>query len=142
MAQAQNLVEYNNGVWEPKAKMYSVDLIRTGVVGATVQGIIQVDSSSPFIIDALHGEDSSDTTGMTVQTPFQVQIQDNESGYQWSDGWTSRSAFFGRRGWGRRVSGFQVVRPGTRITITLRDTVATAGTTTVSLEGRSLMRRA
>jgi hypothetical protein len=141
MAQSQNQVLYAGYWWEPKIKYYSVDVTRAGVIGSVAQGSIQIDSSSPFVVDELHAEDSTDTTNVLVQQFFAAQARDNESGYNWSEGWATRSAFFGQRGIGRMIPGFQVMRGSTIVIFSIKDLVATAGTTTVTLQGRSLMQR-
>lgn len=134
-------VVLNGRTYRKKVRVYAVNIVRSAVVGAQFSGIIQVNPTEvPFMLGKIQVNDSGDTNVLTTQEDFFVSMQDNESGYNWTDGLIPRAALAGDRTFGWTLPEELPIRGNTRITVGMQNKAAgaAAGTATVSLIGYEL----
>lgn len=137
----RGIVNINGRAYRKKIRIYDVDIVRSAVAGAQFSGVIQINPTEvPFMLGKIHVNDSADTNTLTAQEDFFVSLQDNESGYNWTDGYTARACVAGDRTFGWTLPEELPVRGNTRITVGIQNKAAgpTAGTATVSLVGYEL----
>ena len=132
--------EIINGIrYARKVAFYNLTMTRPNVAGQTVSGQIQIDSGIPFLCERIHAYDTADLKALTSQEDWLIAAVDNESGYRWCNGPTSRNAFCGGREHGRSLRGDNLVKANTVITFTVTDAVIpAAGSATITLQGWSL----
>jgi hypothetical protein len=129
----------NGKKYQRKVAFYSVGVTRQNSAGTTVNAQILIDAGIPFICERIHGFDTADGKALTSQEDWSIQAVDNEGGYQWCQGLTSRSAFCGGREHGRSLRGDNLIRANTTITFTITDaTTPSAGIAYITLQGWSL----
>lgn len=142
-ALAQNVVKFGNALYRRKPRIYSTNIVRSGVASAQFQGIIVLDPGLPFMLNMLKADDTADPNGAGATTgleDWQVNVQDNESQYSWSQSAVGRIQLFGGREFGWQLPFEVLLRAQTQITITLTNRAApTAGTATLSFIGFSLL---
>lgn len=138
---AQNIVTLPDGTrCRRKPRFYQVQIVRDATAGKTFTGQIYTQPGLPFLMQSMHAADTADTTNLLVQEPWQVQVSDNESGYQWTTFADDRSSVFGGREFGLQFPFEVIVRDTVQMTFTITNTASpTAGTATISLRGFDLL---
>lgn len=136
-------VTINGIVYIKKYRDYTVQITHDAVAGSTVSGVIQIDPSSPFIMDAIHVGDTNDPTtvapGLYGQYENSISIQDQANNYNWSNDFVPRSALARDRMHGRNFASEMLLEKNTKIVVTIKNPAAPlAGTTQVTLQGYSL----
>lgn len=127
--------------FKKKLRLYTLTLVRTGIVNASFQGSFQIDPGVEFYLTSMHASDTADGVALTSQEPWLCQFQDNENGYLWSDGLVERSSFFADRVFGYQLPDAYLLRQNTRIQATVQNRAAgaVAGTAILVLRGYSLV---
>lgn len=132
-----------NGVpFRKKYRCFNTTIARSAVASANFNGVIQFDTGpTPFLLRQLHCADDSDGTNLNVQENFRVSLQDNESGYNWTDGLVERAALFGGREYGNVFPTEIPMRSNTRVSIGIQNKAAgmVTGNATISLIGWQLV---
>jgi len=122
------------------AKVSRGDLVQS----ITATGIIQIDVSAPFLLFNRHMFDTVDPTiaapGLDGQYENAIAIQDSSNNYNWSSDFVPRSGFARDRMHGFNLSEECLLDGNTRLLVTIKNpaTGATAGITTLTLQGYSL----
>ncbi len=125
-----------------KLRWYTINFVRSAVVSAIFQAFTLIDSNlAPFFCLSIHAGDTADGNALTSQEDWLIQIQDNENGYIWSDGYMPRTAFAGSREFGYNLPDPWAIRANTRVTFNLQNKAVApaAGTATVTLRGWTLL---
>jgi len=144
MAQNGAYRKIGNTIYLLKPRDYVVPLVHDANTNSTVQGFIQIDSNSPFLLFDRFMEDTNDPTtaapGLYGQYENFISVQDNANNYNWSNGLVPRSAFARDRMHGYRLPEECLIDANTKLVVNLQNPAenALAGTMTVILQGYSL----
>lgn len=133
------LVNIGGQVFRKRPRVYSAQVARSNVAGASFPFRINIEPGFPFLLHTLHASDSSDTTTITAQTDFLVSLQDNESSYNWTDGLIPRACLFGAREFGNQLPDDVMIKGNTQLLGNIQNTGTTGGTLTIALRGWSLV---
>jgi len=127
-----------------KPRDYPVSIVHDGTASTTATGIIQIDTSAPFLLFNRHMFDTVDPTiaapGLDGQYENAITIQDSSNNYNWSSDFVPRSAFARDRMHGFTLAEECLLDGNTRLLVTIKNPAAgaAAGTTTLTLQGYSL----
>ena len=127
-----------------KPRDYILKLTHDAVAGSQVQGFIQIDSNSPFLLFDRFIQDTNDPTtsapGLAGQYENFIQVQDNANNYNWSNLIVPRSGFARDREHGYRLPEECLIDANTKLVITIQNPAAGAagGDMYIVLQGYSL----
>lgn len=144
MAQNGSYIVINGKTYIAKPRDYVARVDHDAVAGSVVSVALQIDSSSAFILQSRHMDDTNDPStgapGLYGQYESLVQIQDTSNGYLWSNDFEPRSAFSNWRGSGFPLPTQVMIDMNTQLQVRIQNPAvgASAGTAWVILRGLSI----